>query len=94
VLPVPGSLDGHGPAKVCGWIYSALQEIIAITGIDELSEDDKLIVARAEEALAKHAPKDTDALLDVEAALRRSNLRLDVARRYRKSSMRSPHSEE
>jgi F-type H+-transporting ATPase subunit epsilon len=49
---------------------------------------------RAEEALARHAPKDADALLDVEAALRRSNLRLDVARRYRNRGMRPPSTEE
>ncbi len=39
---------------------------------------------RAEEALAKMNPEDHDAYLRMEAALRRSNLRLDVARRYRK----------
>ena len=39
---------------------------------------------RAEEALAKIKPdEDQDAYLKMEAALRRSNLRLDVARRYR-----------
>jgi F-type H+-transporting ATPase subunit epsilon len=40
---------------------------------------------RAEDALAKITPEDHDAYLRMEAALRRSNLRLDVARRYRKS---------
>jgi F-type H+-transporting ATPase subunit epsilon len=39
---------------------------------------------RAEEALANLKPEDQDAYLRMEAALRRSNLRLDVARRYRK----------
>jgi F-type H+-transporting ATPase subunit epsilon len=45
---------------------------------------------RAEEILAKGPPKDQaqDALLNVEAALRRSNLRLDVVRRYRKNTNR------
>lgn len=47
---------------------------------------------RAEEALAKGVPADGDAYLAMEAALRRSNLRLDVARRYRKGN-RSPYSE-
>ena len=46
----------------------------------------------AEEALSKGLPADGDAYLAMEAALRRSNLRLDVARRYRKSG-RSPYSE-
>ncbi len=45
---------------------------------------------RAEDALAKGVPGDTDALLNVEAALRRSNLRLDVVRRYRKDRTRFP----
>lgn len=39
---------------------------------------------RAEEILAKGVPADTDAYLAIEAALRRSNLRLDAARRFRK----------
>jgi F-type H+-transporting ATPase subunit epsilon len=39
---------------------------------------------RAEEALANLKPEDHDAYLRMEAALRRSNLRLEVARRYRK----------
>jgi len=47
---------------------------------------------RAEEALAKGTPMDGDAYFAMEAALRRSNLRLDVARRYRKGTM--PHSEQ
>ena len=40
---------------------------------------------RAEDALANLKPEDHNAYLTMEAALRRSNLRLDVARRYRKS---------
>ncbi|MBN1453134.1 MAG: ATP synthase F1 subunit epsilon [Anaerolineales bacterium] len=44
---------------------------------------------RAEEMLAKGVPPDTDTYLAVEAALRRSNLRLDAVRRYRKVSTRS-----
>ncbi|NJC97800.1 MAG: ATP synthase F1 subunit epsilon [Anaerolineales bacterium] len=40
---------------------------------------------RAEDALAKISPEEQpDAYLNMEAALRRSNLRLDVVRRYRK----------
>ena len=39
---------------------------------------------RAEEALTNLKPEDHDAYLRMEAALRRSNLRLEVARRYRK----------
>ncbi|HEX5807339.1 MAG TPA: F0F1 ATP synthase subunit epsilon [Anaerolineales bacterium] len=40
---------------------------------------------RAEDALANLKPEDHDAYLRMEAALRRSNLRLEVARRYRAS---------
>lgn len=38
---------------------------------------------RAEEMLEKGVPMDTDAYLAIEAALRRSNLRLEAARRYK-----------
>jgi F-type H+-transporting ATPase subunit epsilon len=41
---------------------------------------------RAEDILAKGVPADTDAYLAMEAALKRSNLRLDAARRYRKGT--------
>ena len=44
---------------------------------------------RAEEALEQGVPSDTDTFLSIEAALRRSNLRLDAVRRYRKVSTRS-----
>ena len=37
----------------------------------------------AEEALAQVKPEDIDSYMVIEAALRRSNLRLDAARRYR-----------
>jgi F-type H+-transporting ATPase subunit epsilon len=49
--------------------------------------------APAEEALAKGLPADTDSYLAMEAALRKSNLRLDATRRYRKNT-RSPYSEQ
>lgn len=48
---------------------------------------------RAEEILAKGVPADTDSYLAMEAALRRSNLRLDAVRRYRKGGARIPTSE-
>jgi F-type H+-transporting ATPase subunit epsilon len=41
---------------------------------------------RAEEALTKGVQMDPDTYLAIEAALRRSNLRLDAVRRYRKVS--------
>lgn len=45
---------------------------------------------RAEEILAKGPPADIDAYLNMEAALRKSNLRLDAVRRYRHGPARSP----
>jgi len=50
---------------------------------------------RAEDALNKLAPDtDRDAYLTMEAALRRSNLRLDVVRRYRRSGAKLTEQEE
>ncbi len=48
---------------------------------------------RAEEALSKVRPENVDAYLALEAALRRSNLRLDAARRFR-SNKRATYTEE
>jgi F-type H+-transporting ATPase subunit epsilon len=45
---------------------------------------------RAEEMLQHGPPPDTDSYLAMEAALRRSNLRLEAARRYR-SQQKSRH---
>ncbi|HBG74068.1 MAG: ATP synthase F1 subunit epsilon [Chloroflexi bacterium GWB2_49_20] len=39
---------------------------------------------RAEEYLAQGTPQDTDSYLKLEAALRRSNLRLDAVKRFRR----------
>lgn len=44
---------------------------------------------RAEKALEEGPPPDTDEYLRMEAALRRSNLRIRAARRYRSSSRRA-----
>ncbi len=48
---------------------------------------------RAEEYIAKGQPADPDQFLIMEAALRRANLRLDVVRRYRRSGMHTPPSD-
>jgi F-type H+-transporting ATPase subunit epsilon len=45
---------------------------------------------RAEEMLAKGVPADTDSYLKMEAALRKSNLRLDAVRRYRHATPKPP----
>jgi F-type H+-transporting ATPase subunit epsilon len=49
---------------------------------------------RAEEALARGVPVDNDAYLAMEAALRKSNLRLEAAQRYGKGKTRSTYSEQ
>lgn len=49
--------------------------------IDEQRAEDARL--RAEELLAKGPPPDTDEYLAIQAALRRSNLRLNTARKYR-----------
>jgi F-type H+-transporting ATPase subunit epsilon len=45
---------------------------------------------RAEEILAKGVPADSDSYLRMEAALRKSNLRLDAVKRYRRASPKPP----
>ena len=45
---------------------------------------------RAEESLAKGLPADSDSYLKIEAALRKSNLRLDAVRRYRHGPAKPP----
>jgi F-type H+-transporting ATPase subunit epsilon len=51
--------------------------------VDEIDEERASAArARAEELLQKGPPPDTDQYLAVEAALRRSKLRLDAVRRY------------
>jgi F-type H+-transporting ATPase subunit epsilon len=46
--------------------------------------------ARAEALLQKGPPADTDEYLAIEAALRRSHLRLEAVRRYRRGAQRPP----
>ncbi len=78
-----------GVAEVQPDIVTILAD--AAENVEEIDvERAQLAKKRAEEALAKGTPKSPDALLAVEAALRRSNLRLDVVRRYRKSETRFP----
>jgi len=45
---------------------------------------------RAEEILAKGVPADSDSYIKIEAALRKSNLRLDAVRRYRHAAPKQP----
>ncbi|MEZ0397082.1 MAG: F0F1 ATP synthase subunit epsilon [Anaerolineales bacterium] len=76
---------------VAGGIAEVQPEIITILAdaAENVAEIDvaraEAARKRAEEALAKGPPPDTDAYLAIEAALRRSNLRLEAAKRYRRS---------
>lgn len=78
-----------GVAEVQPDIVTILAD--AAENVEEIDvERAELAKRRAEEALAKGVSKSPDALLNIEAALRRSTLRLDVARRYRKGESRFP----
>jgi len=77
---------------VAGGVAEVQPEIITILA-DAAENVDEIDIARAEAArrraeefLARGAPPDTDAYLAMEAALRRSNLRLDAAKRYRRGT--------
>ena len=75
---------------VAGGMAEVQPEIVTILAdaAENIQEIDitraKAAKKRAEDALAKLKPEDHDTYLTMEAALRRSNLRLDVARRYGK----------
>lgn len=84
---------------VAGGVAEVQPNIVTILA-DAAENVEEIDIARAEEArnraeeiLAKGVPADTDAYLAMEAALRRSNLRLDAARRYRRGGTRYPTSE-
>lgn len=85
---------------VAGGVAEVQPDIITILAdaaenVEEIDEA-RAEAARkyAEETLAKGVPANTDAYLAMEAALRKSNLRLDAVRRYRKSGgMHMPASE-
>lgn len=79
---------------VAGGIAEVQPDIVTVLA-DAAESVEEIDVTRAEQArqraqemLAKGPPPNTDAYLAVEAALRRSNLRLDAARRYRKGRSR------
>lgn len=82
----------HGQEQVftvAGGIAEVQPDIITVMA-DAAENVHEIDVARAEEArqraeelLRQGPPPDTDAYLKIEAALRRSNLRLQAARRYR-----------
>jgi F-type H+-transporting ATPase subunit epsilon len=81
---------------VAGGIAEIQPEIITILA-DAAENVEEIDIARAEaarkraeESLAKGVPPDSDAYLTMEAALRKSNLRLDAVRRYRHGPAHPP----
>jgi F-type H+-transporting ATPase subunit epsilon len=84
---------------VAGGVAEIQPDIVTVLA-DAAENIEEIDVTRAEQArqraqdvLAKGVPADTDAYLAIEAALRRSNLRLEAVHRYRKGT-RSTHSGE
>jgi F-type H+-transporting ATPase subunit epsilon len=79
---------------VAGGVAEVQPDLVTVLA-DAAENVDEIDVARAENArkraeeiLAKGVPADSDAYLRIEAALRKSNLRLDAVRRYRRSSLK------
>ena len=94
----------HGQEQlfaVAGGVAEVQQTIVTVLAdAAENIEDIDILRAkaakkRAEDALANLSPEtDRDAYFIMEAALRRSNLRLDMVRRYRESSRKLTEFEE
>lgn len=82
---------------IAGGVVEVQPEIVTVLA-DAAENVEEIDVARADEArkraeeyLKAGPPTDSDSYTAVEAALRRSNLRLEAARRYRRSSIRRPY---
>ena len=79
---------------ITGGILEVRPDIVTVLAdlgenVDEIDEARAQAArARAEELLKRGPPADTDEYLAIQAALRRSNLRLDAVRRYRRPSRR------
>jgi F-type H+-transporting ATPase subunit epsilon len=88
----------HGREEVftvAGGVAEIQPDIVTVLA-DAAENVEEIDVARAEAArkraeasLTKSIPADTDAYLSMEAALHRSNLRLDAVKRFRRGSTRS-----
>jgi F-type H+-transporting ATPase subunit epsilon len=85
---------------VAGGIAEVQPEIITILA-DAAENVEEIDIARAEAArqraidlLAKGFPEGSDAYRDLGSALRRSNLRLDAVKRYRRGFNRPQHTTE
>jgi F-type H+-transporting ATPase subunit epsilon len=83
--------SGEEVFAIAGGVVEVQPDIITVLA-DAAENVEEIDIARAEaakqraeEALKAGPPTDSDAYMAVEAALRRSNLRLEAARRYRQS---------
>ena len=83
---------------IAGGVVEVQPDIVTVLA-DAAENVDEIDIARAEEArkravefLKQGPPPDTDTYLAMEAALKRSNLRLEAARRYRRGRSRRPFS--
>jgi F-type H+-transporting ATPase subunit epsilon len=81
---------------VAGGVAEVQPEIVTVLA-DAAENVEEIDVSRAEDArkraeemLVKGIPAESDAYLKIEAALRRSNLRLDAVKRYRHTAARHP----
>ena len=81
--------DGEEVFTIAGGVIEVQPDLVTVLA-DSAENVAEIDVARAEDArkraediLKEGPPKDTDAYLKLEAALRRSNLRLDAVRRFR-----------
>jgi len=86
--------EGVENFTIAGGVVEVQPDIITVMA-DAAENVEEIDVSRAEEArmraeeyLKEGPPPDTDAYLAMEAALRRSELRLKAARRYRKAGGR------
>ncbi len=82
---------------VAGGVIEVQPDIITVLA-DAAENVEEIDISRAEvarqravEYLKDGPPPDTDAYLAMEAALRRSNLRLEAVQRFRRSSARRPY---
>ncbi len=82
---------------VSGGVVEVQPDIITVLA-DAAENVEEIDIARAEEArkravdfLEAGPPPDTDSYLAMEAALRRSNLRLEAARRFRRGKISHPY---
>ena len=81
---------------VAGGVVEIQPDVITVLA-DSAENVEEIDIARAEEArkraeriLEEGPPPDSDAYLKMEAALRRSNLRIEAARRYRRGQRSRP----